>query len=271
MVLLLFASFLGLYYPVFLKLIQDWEVDPNYSHGYFIPLIAAYMIWLKKDELKQIDYRGTNWGLILVIPGLLQFFLAWVGSEYFLQGISLIVVLLGSVIYLWGGKAGHVLLVPILYLIFMIPLPAIIWNQLSFPLALTASKAATWVAGAMGLSILREGNVLTMPNITLQVAEACSGLRSLTTLLALSALLAYISSLKNWKKWVLFLAAVPVAVLGNIFRLTTTALLANRYGSHMAEGFIHEFSGMVVFIVGLIMLLLMLALLSRLGNQVNIE
>lgn len=264
--LLLSASLLLLYYPVIWKLILDWEVDPNYSHGYFIPFIAAYMIWTRKERLKQLPLKGTKWGIGLVILGLLQYFVSWVGSEYFLQGTSLILVLLGSVIFLWGTGAGYILLVPILYLIFMIPLPAIIWNQIAFPLALFASKGATEAIQSLGWSILREGNILHLPNITLQVADACSGLRSLTTLLALSALLAYISSLSVWKKWILFLAAVPVALLGNIFRLTATAFLANRYGSRMAEGFIHEFSGFVVFILGLVMLLLIQALLYRLGR-----
>lgn len=265
--LLLAVSFLVLYYPVIWKLVQDWEVDPNYSHGYFIPFIAGYMAWLKRDELKRAAGRGSNWGLALVLAGLLQYFVAWVGSEYFLQGTSMIVVLLGSVIYLRGGRVGGILLVPVLYLIFMIPLPAIIWNQLAFPLALLASKAAAGVIQLLGWSILREGNILTLPNITLQVADACSGLRSLTTLLALSALLAFISSLRTWKKWVLFLVAVPAALFCNVFRLIATAFLANCFGSQMAEGFIHEFSGLVVFILGLILLLLVQALLYRTGSD----
>jgi len=180
--------------------------------------------------------------------------LSWVGSEYFLQGTSIIVTLLGCILYLYGWKISWRTAIPILYLLFMIPLPAIIWNQIAFPLKLYASSAAAMMINTLGYTVLREGNILTLPNITLEVADACSGLRSLTSLLALSALLAYLADHGWLKKMIIFLSAVPIAIVCNIFRLTATAVLARHFGAAVAEGFIHEFSGIVVFVLGLIML-----------------
>lgn len=261
---LLLGSFALLYYRIFIKLIQDWEVDPNYSHGYFIPVLAIYMIWSKRQEIMDIRVDPSLfWGLLVLMAGLLQLMVAWVGSEYFLQGTSMILVLVGISLIFWGPGVTRKLLVPIAYLIFMIPLPAIIWDQLAFPLALMASKIAAFSVDAMGLSILREGNILYLPNVTLQVEEACSGLRSLTTLFALSALVAYLCHLRVSFKWILFLAAVPIALAGNALRLIATAILARHFGSGMAEGFIHELSGWVLFVFGLIILVLLHNLMAK--------
>ena len=253
--ILLAGSFVLLYYPVFLKLIHDWEVDPNYSHGYFIPLIVIFMIWTQREELKELNTTPNNLGLIILLIGLFQLTVARIGSEYFLQGSSIILVLLGIVLFLYGWELTKKLFIPILYLIFMVPLPSIIWNKISFPLALFASTISANVIDLMGMTILREGNVLTLPNITLQVVDACSGLRSLITLLALSALIAYFSDHKNIKRIIIFLSAVPIAILCNLLRLTLTAILARKFGASVAHGFIHDFSGIFVFILGLAILL----------------
>ncbi len=247
-------SFAVLYYPVILKLVHDWGVDDNYSHGYFIPFIAAYMVWQRKEELERVPKKGSPWGLVLVLAGLGQFLLAWAGSEYFLQGTSMVVVLFGVVLFLWGPKLTKILWVPIAYLALMVPLPAILWNKIAFPMKLFASKVAADVIQAMGYTVLREGNILTLPNTVLEVADACSGLRSLTSLLALSAAIAYLATMKSWKKWLLFLAAAPIAVVSNVLRLIGTAVLARHYGAGVAEGFLHTFSGWLVFILGLAML-----------------
>lgn len=259
-------AFIFLYFPVMQKLIQDWNNDANYSHGFFIPFLAGFMLWMQRDRLRSTLKSPSNIGLGIIVLGLLQYIAAWVGSEYFLQGTSMIVVLLGSVLYLWGWRVALLSLVPLVYLVFMVPLPAIIWNKLSFPLALFASKVSADLVSAMGLSIMREGNILTLPNITLQVADACSGLRSLTTLLALSAFVAFISDHTGTKKWILFLAGVPIAIVSNIIRLTATAVLARHFGATVAHGFIHDFSGWVVFVIGLIMLLGVNAVLGKFGS-----
>lgn len=253
-VLALSGSFFVAYYPVWLKLIKDWGVDDNYSHGYFIPFIAAYMVWQRKDDLAKASKGGSGWGLALVVLGLAQYAVAWAGSEYFLQGTSMVVVLFGVAMFLWGWDATKLLWVPIAYLALMVPLPAIIWNKIAFPMKLFASAVAADTIQALGYTVLREGNILTLPNTVLEVADACSGLRSLTSLLALSTAVAYLASMEAWKKWLLFLSAAPIAVVGNVLRLIATAVLARHYGSAVAEGFLHTFSGWLVFMLGLAML-----------------
>lgn len=257
------ASFVVLYYPVLAKLVHDWGVDDNYSHGYFIPFIAAYMVWQRKEDLAAAaPGKGTWWGQAVVLAGLLQFALAWAGSEYFLQGTSIVVVLFGVTLLLWGWPVTRIVWIPIAYLVFMVPLPAILWNKIAFPMKLFASKVAADAIHALGYTVLREGNILTLPNTVLEVADACSGLRSLTSLLALSTALAYMARMKPWKKGLLFLSAAPIAVACNIIRLVGTAVLAHHYGAGVAEGFLHTFSGWLVFILGLAMLAGVYALLS---------
>ncbi|WP_035244505.1 exosortase/archaeosortase family protein [Desulfonatronovibrio hydrogenovorans] len=258
------VSFFLLYYQVFIKLVQDWEVDPNYSHGYFIPFLAGFMIWSRRKELFSTPAGSSPFlGIFFVSMGLAQLMLAWIGSEYFLQAASMIPVLLGISLFFWGRGVTWKLAVPILYLIFMIPLPAIIWDQIAFPLSLMASKISADFINFLGMPILREGNILYLPNVTLQVEEACSGLRSLTTMFALSALVAYLSPLGRISKTVIFLAAVPIAIAGNIVRLIGTAILARKYGTVVAEGFIHDFSGWLLFVFGLIALMLLQGMLIK--------
>ena len=261
---LLSICFLLVYYQVFMHLAYSWDNNPNYSHGYFIPFISAFMVWYKKEDIFGQEVSNTpGLGTVLILLGLLQLMVAWAGSEHFLQASSMIPVLIGLSLLFWGTTVTRKLLVPILFLIFMIPLPAILWNQLAFPLALLASKIGAFSIDFLGLPILREGNILHLPNVILQVEEACSGLRSLTTLFALSALIAYMSPLGLLSKLTIFLAAVPIAFVGNVVRLIATAILAKYFGAGMAEGFIHEFSGWVLFVFGLIFLMLLQKLFIR--------
>ena len=156
-----------------------------------------------------------------------------------------------------------VLRLPILYLVFMIPLPAIIWNKIAFHMQLFGSYLTEQVVVLMGIPIFREGNVLHLANTTLEVVDACSGLRSLTTLFALSAVFAILSSHSTFQKWILFLAAAPIAIFANIVRLSATALLASKYGGDVAQGFLHDFSGLVVFAVGIILLVTVSNMLKK--------
>ena len=254
--LFILAALVGLYYPVLIKLAQDWSTNDNYSHGFFIPLISGYMIFAMRTELKNISLQPVNSGLLLLLAGLAQFYIAKVGSEFFLQRTSLILVLLGLVLFLLGKAMTRKLLLPIGYLLFMVPLPAIIWNKIAFPMQLYSSAITEKVIQMVGIPVFREGNVLHLAQTTLEVVDACSGLRSLTTMFALSAALAWFSGYETWKKWGLFLAAAPIAIFANIIRLTGTAGLASIYGEKVAQGFLHEFSGLFTFAFGLMLLVL---------------
>ena len=250
------AALAVLYYPFLTTLVADWDTNEDYSHGYFIPFIVLYMIYSIRDKLADQKISPANSGLLLVIAGLAVLVVAKIGVEYFLQRSSLIIVLLGVVLFLLGGGYFRLLLLPILYLIFMVPLPAIIWNKIAFPLQLFGSYLTEQVVRLIGIPIFREGNVLHLAETTLEVVAACSGLRSLVTMFALSTLLVWMSSVSPARKWLLFLAAAPAAIIANIVRLTTTAILASFYGSDVAHGFLHDFSGILTFVVGLCLLLL---------------
>jgi exosortase len=259
---LILGPFLILYSPVIAKLVVDWGIDDNYSHGYFIPFIASYMIWSIRKDLKNLQPVPSNLGLPLLILGLGQLIVARVGSEYFLQQTSMILVLFGLLLFLMGKKFTKKVFFSIVYLFFMIPFPAIIWDKIAFPMKLFASYLAVKVIGLLGIPIFREGNILHLANTTLEVADACSGLRSLTSLLALSAALVFFMDYSRFKKWLLFFSAVPIAIVTNIARLTVTAALASKYGEKVAQGFLHEFSGWLVFMLGLAMLIGVNVLLS---------
>jgi len=252
--LLILAALVGLYYPVLIALAHEWSTNDNYSHGFFIPLISGYMIFIIRPELKNISLRPANWGLLLLLAGIAQLYIAKVGSEFFLQRTSLILVLLGIALFLLGKAMTRMLLLPITYLLFMVPLPAIIWNKIAFPMQLYSSAITEKFIHLFGIPVFREGNVLHLAQTTLEVVDACSGLRSLVTMFALSAALAWFSRYATWKKWVLFLTAAPIAIFANIIRLTGTAGLASFYGEKVAQGFLHEFSGLFTFVFGLMLL-----------------
>ncbi len=240
-----------LYFDVLISLVDDWTSNDNYSHGFFIPLISGYMVYSFRDELQKLDVRPANWGILLLILGLGQFLMATTGSEFFLQRTSIIPVLIGLVLFLLGLSFTRKVFLPIAYLIFMIPLPAIIWNKIAFPMQLLSSALTERVVKIVGIPVYREGNILHLAQTTLEVVDACSGLRSLTTMFALSAALAWFANYSTVKKWFLFFMAAPIAIVANIIRLTGTAILASHYGGDVAQGFLHEFSGMVTFFIGL--------------------
>ncbi len=252
-----------LYFSVFSGLVHDWSTNDNYSHGFFIPLISLYMIYVMRGELKRCPIKPVNLGLPVLLFGLAQLLVAVTGSEFFLQRTSLLPVLFGLALFLLGTCYAKKLLFPIVYLIFMIPLPAIIWNKIAFPMQLFSTRLTESVVHLIGIPVFREGNILQLASTTLEVVDACSGLRSLTTMFALSAALAWFAGYSTPKKWFLFFMAAPIAVFANIIRLTFTAILASRYGSEVAQGFLHEFSGMVTFFIGLAILLAFHAILTK--------
>lgn len=268
---LLFLCFIILYYKVLAGLVEDWGTNDNYSHGFFIPVISLYMIYSMRASLKKCRIHPADWGMLLLLAGLGQLLLAHAGSEFFLQRTSMIPVLLGAVLFLFGTAYTRKLLLPVAYLLFMIPLPAILWNKIAFPMQLFSSAITETFIRLLGISVFREGNVLHLAQTTLEVVDACSGLRSLTTMFALSAALAWFARYSLARKWFLFIMAAPIAVVANIIRLTFTAALASVYGSDVAQGFLHEFSGMVTFFIGLAFLAGLNVLLDRFPGRSQIQ
>ena len=266
-ILLLAGAFLALYLPILINLATDWYNDDNYSHGFLIIPVAAWLIWKKRETLKSIPLETGKWGLPVIIASLLMFILGTAGAEFFTTRVSMVGLLLGITLYFCGPRFVREIWFSFFFLLFMIPVPYIIYYSMTFPLQLIGSKVAAGVLGLVGIPHLRQGNVIHLPNnYSLEVAEACSGLRSLVTLLALGALLAYWTQTSKIKASVLFLSTIPIAIAANIFRITITAIGAYGISRAIAENFIHELSGTIVFMFSLISLLILSSVL-RMGEK----
>ncbi len=260
--LLLLPLFMLMYYNIMPSMVQQWYVDPNYSHGFIVPLISGYLLYERREELLKTEVAPSLAGLFILIFGLLQLCGGYLAYELYTMRSSCIVILAGMILYLFGAALFRLMLLPVLYLFFMIPLPAIIYNSVAFPLKQLVSKYSVDALQLMGVIIIREGNILMLPETTLEVADACSGIRSLVSLLALAAAFALFTQKSTLKRIIMIVAAVPIAILTNGLRVIGTGMLAQYWGAKAAEGFFHEFAGLAVFAVALL-------LLAGLGTLMN--
>ena len=254
-----------LYYPTFKKLASDLATLPDFSHGFLFPPISLYLIWKRSDELEDVAPSPNNWGLAFVVFGLLLFLLGNLGAENFVTRASFLVVITGITLFLLGWTYLKAFLFPIGLLIFAIPLPSILMQKITFPMQLFASQVATWSLHVLNIPVLREGNIIHLVGETLEVAEACSGIRSLLSLLAVGTVLAYFMTRVTWQRIVMVLSCFPIAIFVNALRVTVTGILANHYGIQAAEGFFHGFSGAVLYFSGLIMVAGVGLLVSKLS------
>lgn len=279
------------YATVLLKLGQDWWTDENYSHGLLIPFIIGYVLWSERDRLARVTGRASMvWGLSGVVFALLALWAGTAGAELYLQRMSLVVMLAGTVLYFWGFPLLRLMFVPLLLLVLAIPIPSIIFNKIAFPLQLFASRCAVWAMTLFDIPVLRQGNVIELMPLgaretkKLEVVEACSGIRSLMTLLTLAVVFAYFTHPRNddhrdddhtdgpgapgvmatalqrvksygfWRSLIIVGSAVPIAIFTNALRVSGTGVLARYYGTKVADGFFHSFSGWVIYIVAFLML-----------------
>jgi exosortase len=229
--------------------IYDWSNDDNYSHGFLVPFIVAYLIWTKKDTLRKLSPQPSLLGLPVLLAGLSMYVVGTIGAEWFLKRFSLVIVIAGLVLYLYGKTFFRELLFPIVFLFFMVPLPAIIYKGLAFQLQLFVSFVSAKLIPLAGVALYREGNILYVSTGPLAVEEACSGMRSIMALLALSSLFAYLMYESRLKQWILVAFALPIAVVTNIIRVTTTGIMAHYWGKEFAEGILHESFGWLVFVI----------------------
>jgi exosortase len=243
-----------LYAPVLARLCKQWWTDPNFSHGFFVPAFSLYVVWQNRKRLEAISPDPSSWGLVIVLFSLLTLILGVFGAELFLSRVSLILLITGMVIFLRGWQTLRAVLFPLAFLILMVPIPTIILNQITFPLQILASKLSAWLLPLLGVPVLREGNVINLPAMPLEVADACSGIRSLLSLTCLAIMYGYLLEKRVSIRVILAVASIPIAVAANGLRIVGTGLLVQYWDPDKAEGFFHAFSGWLIFVVSLLML-----------------
>ena len=256
-----------LYYEIFAGLLYDWDNDPNYSHGFIVPFMSAFFVYERWTRLREMPIQPSALGIPILTLGMAMLVIGSVGAELFAQRMSFLVVITGLTMLILGKRILFTLSLPIVFLLFMIPLPAIVVNAIAFPLQIFAAQSASFCLFNLGIPVLREGNLIFLAGTTLEVAEACSGLRSLVALLALGTVYGYFSQRQLWKRWALVLLSIPIAIVANALRVTGTGILANYWGTEAAEGFYHTFEGWLVFVVAFILLLGCGTIIAKIGKQ----
>ncbi|HUD23003.1 MAG TPA: exosortase [Acidobacteriaceae bacterium] len=240
-----------LYHGVAVKLVTDWYELPDFSHGFLIPFFAAFLLWDKRHQLQSTAIVPSWTGVWLVALGLFMLLLGIFGADLFLQRTSFIVLSAGLVWTLLGRAMLHQVTFVLFVLLLAIPLPTILFNQITFPLQIVASKLASMLLPLAGVPVLREGNVIQLPTMQLEVAEACSGIRSLMSLFTVAVIYGYLLERNNWRRAVLALSSIPIAVAANGARIFGTGLCVQYWDPDKAMGFFHEFSGWLMFLVSL--------------------
>lgn len=245
---------LGLYSSVLRHLLAQWWNDPNFSHGFFVPLFSIFVLWQERERLRRLPSEPSWSGLGIVALGMCALIVGQMGAELFLARTSLLIVLAGLIVLFYGWIVFRALLFPWAFLFLMIPMPAIIFNQITFPLQLLASRVSAAILPFFGVPILREGNVINLPSMALEVAEACSGIRSLMSLITLSIIYGYLLEKRVWVRYLLAIAAVPIAVAANSVRIIGTGLLVQYWDPEKAEGYFHASWGWLIFVISLVLL-----------------
>lgn len=249
------AATVAVYLPTATSLVRQWATDDNYSHGFLVVPFAVWFVWRDRARIGRLRRAPAAVGYLVVAAALLLFLAGQLGAELFLTRVSLIGVIAGAVLVLYGVPVLRAISFPLTLALLAIPLPAVLFNRIAFPLQLVASRAAETVMSGVGIPVLREGNVLELPAMTLEVAQACSGIRSLVSLIAVALLLGKLADARPWARLALAALAIPIAIVANAARVAGTGVLAQWLGPSAAEGFFHEFAGWVVFVAALGLLL----------------
>jgi len=250
------AVLIGLLYKdIFTALVKQWWDDPDFSHGFVVPLICAYLVWQRKDIVERLPLRPSWWGFAVMLGSVGILLLGIFGAELFLSRSSFIFLLAGLVIFFAGWAQFRALIFPWAFLFLMVPIPTILMNTVTLPLQFLASDLATALLRLVGVPVLLEGNVIQLPTMSLEVVEACSGIRSLVSLITLAVVYSYLLEKNNWVRVVLVVSALPIAIAANGLRIMGTGLTGIYWSPDKAQGFFHEFSGWVIFVLSLLMLL----------------
>ncbi len=260
---LLSGIFILTYIPTLLWMYDRWFArDSYYSHGILIPFVSGFLIWQMRDELAAIHAKRSPWGLPLIIIGLCVHLMSSLLRVYFTSGISMLVVLSGLILFLYGSKTFKKIIFPVGFLIFMIPVPMVVISNISFKMKIFAAQIATGLLNNMGLEAVRSGSILKMRHAYVIVDDICSGLRSLISLTALGSIFAYWMKGPMYKRIILFLSTIPIAIATNVLRIVFLAFISEVWGTAYATGFVHDFSGFMVFALAFVLLYAMGKLLE---------
>ncbi len=264
---LLLALLASLYLRVAVKLVEDWYMIPDFAHGFLIPFFCAWVVWEKRETIRATPLEPSWVGTGLVLLSLMVYITGIYGAELFLARLSGIMLLFGLVWTFAGWRMLRVLQFPLLCLLLALPFPAVIFNQITFPLQLLASRTASAILPLMNVPVLREGNVIELPMMKLEVAEACSGIRSLMSLFTVAVIYGYLLESSTWRRTLLALASIPIAVAANALRIVGTGLCVQFWDPEKAMGFFHEFSGWLMFLFSLGLVYLVQRALLLVGRR----
>lgn len=262
------ALLIALFFPVLANMVNEWATLEEMGHGFFVPLVAGYIIWQDRDRILAQPVKPCLPAAILIIWGFFQMILGFLGADFFVARTAFLIALVGVVWTLAGTAVLRTLLFPLFILLFMIRIPLFVYQQMTFPLQIFASKVATVMLQALNVPVMRDGNILELPNGRLEVIEACSGIRSLLSLTFLSLTYAYIFDKRRWMRPVLFVCAIPIAIAANAIRITVTGILSG-YDKKLAEGFFHSFEGWVLFMAALAALISTHQLICRIRRPAH--
>jgi exosortase len=249
--IILAALVIYLYRHIAVKLVVDWRDLPDFSHGFLIPFFAAFLIWDKREKLRSIAIRPAWSGISLVALGVFTLLVGVLGADLFLQRTSFVLLMAGILWTLLGTEFVREMKFVLFVMLLAIPLPAVVFNQITFPLQMQASTLSSDLLQLVGVPVLREGNIIQLPAMPLEVAEACSGIRSLMSLFTVAVIYGYFLEREMWKRVVLACSALPIAVAANVARIFGTGLCVQYWDPEKALGFFHEFSGWLMFLVSL--------------------
>ncbi len=258
----LVAGFIGLFFPAWQKLVSHWYNSEEYSHGFLVVPISLYIVWQKKDVIAKASVRPSNWGLAICILSLMLYVAAYLAEISTISSFSMVPFVAGIVLYLFGFEIFKIVFFPILFLCFMIPVPNQIFSTLTVPLQLFVSKISAEIASLLHVPIYRDGNILHLPDRTLAVVHACSGLRSLISLITISTIFGYFTLNRNILRGLLILSSIPIAILVNIIRVLLMVISFYYLSYDLTAGIIHTFYGIFIFILAIIFLALSKGVMS---------
>jgi len=266
--LVLAMLWIGAFFPVYPGLFSAWLNNANDSHGILVPFISIFLIWQKRGKLRNANISNSDWGLIVLLVSMSIYVISYAGDVAVISRAMIVSSLIGLVLFTLGRDFAKLLAFPLLFLSFMVPFPQSVLSLVAFPLQLFVTDVSALVIHSVSIPVHQEGNLLFFAQAQLEVAEACSGIRSLVSLAMLGVLFAYMLGHGGWVRKAIILASViPLALFTNIVRVTGTGILAHFFGQGVAHGFLHNFSGMTVFGLGFILLFGEYLLLERLPTQ----